>query len=139
MSTYKVRLSYLVANKRQFFVGADPCVRPVLRAHTRVRPYNSAFFDCDSVSVTRSRSGRRAPFTLKGLGVGVWGRDCKWAFYPWPPPPTTPKRFWQPRGRRSLPSTHSPLRNPPKISAANYSLLYCESLYFFQQINLKIF
>jgi len=32
-----------------FLVGADPCVRPELRAHARVRPYSSALFDCDSV------------------------------------------------------------------------------------------
>jgi hypothetical protein len=30
-----------------FPVGADPCVRPGLGAHTRVRPHNAAFFDCD--------------------------------------------------------------------------------------------
>ena len=32
-----------------FPVAADPCVRPELRAHTRVPPYNAAFFDCGSV------------------------------------------------------------------------------------------
>jgi len=32
-----------------FLVRADPCVRPELRAHPRVRPYSSALFDCDSV------------------------------------------------------------------------------------------
>ena len=46
-------LSYFHINLQtndNFIVGADPCVRPELRAHTRVRPYSSAFFDCDSVS-----------------------------------------------------------------------------------------
>jgi len=38
-----------------FLVGADPCVRPELRAHTRVRPYNPEFFDYDSVLVRKRR------------------------------------------------------------------------------------
>jgi hypothetical protein len=32
-----------------FPVGADPCVRPELRAHTQVRPYNYVFFYCGSL------------------------------------------------------------------------------------------
>jgi putative addiction module killer protein len=37
---------YRVEENRNLSVGADLCVRPWLRAHTQVRPYNSASFDC---------------------------------------------------------------------------------------------
>jgi len=62
-----------------FLVGADPCVRPELSAHTRVRPYNAEFFDCDSVSekyfqvrrmVSRGTKIRRARLTRRYWCVG---------------------------------------------------------------------
>jgi len=50
-----------------FLVGADPCVRLRLRAHTRVRPYNYALFDGDLAS---SAEGQRL---VLAVGQGLAG------------------------------------------------------------------